>query len=158
MKKTIEKLELLLDCYFQKLSNNKKCYYCGKKAQASHHVVRRANKVYRWDPANALPVCFVCHSKIHDGNLKEPELNLPRKFVKEYLLERCLGYKEFLTLNLVLLCKKLNIKIPIIEIVSKKKKLSKYMKEKREKYNEYMRKKRKELYRKKKEYLKNKLD
>lgn len=155
MKKTIKELKKILDCYFQKLSNSKKCYYCGKKAQASHHIIRRESEVYRWNPKNALPVCYVCHAKIHDENLKEPELNFPRKFIKEYLLENCLSYKDFLLNNLKKICENLNIKTPTIEIIDKKE-LSDYEKEKRKKYNEYMRKKRKEMYKKKKEYLKKK--
>lgn len=158
MKKTVKEFEKMLDSYFQKLSNNKKCYYCGKKSQASHHVIRRADKLYRWDPINALPVCCACHDEIHRGNLEEPRLSYTRKFIKEYLLKSCLSYKDFLLIKLITLCKKLNIKAPAIEFTSKKKELSKYEKEKRAKYNEYMRKKRKELYQKRKEYLKNKLD
>lgn len=91
-----KKEELLLkknDKLFQTMCHDKMCLYCGKPAQCVHHVVKRANLLTRWIPANGQNVCVKCHNKIHDGNLTE--YAIPQDI-------RQLGrvnFKDFLLLN-----------------------------------------------------------
>lgn len=73
-----------LDKMFQELSHNKQCAICGKGANAIHHIVGRANMYLRWDKQNALPVCVLCHRKIHDGQVN----------VYNYISEERIKYLE----------------------------------------------------------------
>ena len=169
-------LEKILDIAFQKLQHNKRCFNCNKKSTAIHHIIRRANKLFRWDKRNALPVCFNCHFNIHNGVVKEPKLDLGHDDIKSYLLRKGMTYDEFLQAKM----KEFGIsqsRLPAINTkrtkkstIRKNRKVQKPVAHKMtstekpvirknritEKYNENWRKNQKELYRKKKEWLKNK--
>ena len=62
------------------------CYFCGQPRQHIHHIMNAANKKKAEKFGLLLPVCFVCHSKIHDGT-SEDELNM--------LVVRQLGQRKF---------------------------------------------------------------
>lgn len=86
--------EKLLDRLFQELSNGKLCQCCGAMADCSHHLIRRRNKITRWQPINALYVCIDCHNKIHNGTISD------KKFINESLIDISQeNYKEFLIAN-----------------------------------------------------------
>ena len=86
-----------LDILIQQQASKHRCYYCGTaKNVVGHHIIRRSDKLYRWDLRNILPVCISCHRKIHDGFLKEPDINIQRESYKEYLAKNGLTEQEFL--------------------------------------------------------------
>lgn len=86
--------ERLLDRLFQELSNGKLCQCCGAMANCSHHLIRRRNKLTRWQPINALYVCTSCHSKIHNGLLDD------NRFITPQLRDiSSLNYKDFILAN-----------------------------------------------------------
>lgn len=89
------KIEIKLDKSFQKLRKNQMCHYCFKNATEIHHIVRRANKAFRWDKRNALPVCRCCHTEIHSNELEEPEIDFEVVSFKVFKMNRCLSDREF---------------------------------------------------------------
>lgn len=75
------------------------CYFCPRARQHIHHIMNAANKKKSEKYGLLLPVCFSCHSKIHDNPLTE-ELNMlavrqmgQRRFEELYSKE--LWMKEF---------------------------------------------------------------
>lgn len=96
---TRNKKELVhkLDTIIQTITSKKKCHYCKtSKGVVGHHLIRRADLMYRWDLNNILPVCMYCHRKIHDGFLKEPTLDIQRQTLKDYLLNNGLTLEDFM--------------------------------------------------------------
>lgn len=75
--KTIEKE---LDRLVQMLCINHRCHICGKDAEAIHHIIGRANKILRYDFINLLPVCNLCHRKIHDEGLDVSKYVSPERW------------------------------------------------------------------------------
>jgi hypothetical protein len=62
-------IEKELDKLVQMLCINSRCRICGRKAEAMHHIIGRANKLLRYDLLNLMPVCYDCHRRIHDEGL-----------------------------------------------------------------------------------------
>ena len=62
------------------------CYFCHGRKQHTHHVMNSANKKKSEKYGLMIPVCFMCHDKIH-GKIKDSQLNM--LFVKK------LGQKHF---------------------------------------------------------------
>ena len=48
------------------------CFVCGKQAQQWHHVMNKSDKKKSEKYGLLIPVCSVCHAKIHDT---DEELN-----------------------------------------------------------------------------------
>lgn len=94
-----------LDALYPKLSANKRCYFCGKKAEHQHHIRPRSNYLLRYDLLNLLPVCGNCHHNIHEKRLnldlyisvfRMDYLNkLSRVQFQDYLLSHNLTRDEF---------------------------------------------------------------
>lgn len=86
-----------LDILIQQQASKHRCYYCGTaKNVVGHHLIRRQNMLYRWDLNNILPVCVYCHTKIHNGELKEPTKIENQIGFKDYLLQNGLTELEFM--------------------------------------------------------------
>lgn len=50
------------------------CFFCGKKADCGHHILRKLNhNDQRFDEDNVCPVCWKCHNLIHMKYRKEME-------------------------------------------------------------------------------------
>lgn len=93
---------------FQQLSNNKRCFECGKPAQASHHIVYKQEcKFLEYDYRNAMPVCLNCHIPvIHKNGWKlnhytdwehHPYLFTHKNILlKQYLIDHGQTEEEFL--------------------------------------------------------------
>jgi hypothetical protein len=96
---SLTNLEKQLDKAFQRLAIGKQCHFCNSPATEIHHLEPRANKLYRYDQRNALPICRKHHFDLHNGDLKNPTIDLPRIGLKDYLLRNGLIYKEFLELK-----------------------------------------------------------
>ena len=64
-------IEKELDRLIQQSCQKQSCIICGKKAEAMHHIIGRANMVTRYNPDNLMPVCLDCHRKIHDGKINQ---------------------------------------------------------------------------------------
>ena len=93
----MKKIINILEYTREKISSKHRSYYCGTPRNVvGHHLIRRSDKLYRWDLRNILPVCISCHRKIHDGFLKEPDINIQRESYKEYLTKNGLTEQEFL--------------------------------------------------------------
>ena len=77
-----------------------KCHYCNKRADTSHHIVKRANKYLRHYHKNSLALCFECHRELHDGHLTyeipEELLILKNILLKQFLVENGMTKQEFL--------------------------------------------------------------
>ncbi len=141
-----------LDQIIQERASKKRCYYCGTtKNVVGHHIIRRANLLYRWDEKNILPVCMCCHRKIHDGFLKEPEIINNTNNIKDFLQDNILTIDEFM------INKYQELSGKKITINTKNKNLIHKPKIKREKteYEKNILKKQKELRKQKYLYLKN---
>lgn len=94
--KTIEKE---LDRLVQMLHLGQRCRICGCNAEATHHIVGRANPLLRYNPANLMPVCNFCHRRIHDNGLDAFEYMDERKAT--YLKKaKNKSYKDVLTFDL----------------------------------------------------------
>jgi hypothetical protein len=96
---SLSTLEKNLDKAFQRLAIDKRCHFCFKPATCVHHLIRRANKLYRWNAKNGLFLCHKCHFDIHNGNRKEPDVEFERDDLRSYLMRNGLIYKEFLELK-----------------------------------------------------------
>lgn len=93
----MKKIINILDSAIQEISSKKRCFYCGTFENiVGHHMIRRSDKLHRWDLRNILPVCVSCHRKIHDGILKEPDINIRRESYKDFLAKNGLTEEEFL--------------------------------------------------------------
>lgn len=75
------------------------CYFCGRMKQHTHHVMNAANKKKSEKYGLMIPVCFLCHDKIHNNSTNKG-LNMlvvrrigQNKF--EELYSRELWMKEF---------------------------------------------------------------
>lgn len=75
------------------------CFFCHAPRQHIHHIMNAANKKKAEKYGLLLPVCFCCHTQIHD-NSTDKELNMlavrqlgQRKF--EEIYSRELWMKEF---------------------------------------------------------------
>ena len=55
-----------LDALYPKLSRNARCYFCGRKAEHQHHIIKRDCLLLRYDSKNLLSVCAACHAFIHN--------------------------------------------------------------------------------------------
>lgn len=139
------KIEQKLDISFSKLAKGRKCHYCCAEKTELHHLERRSNKAFRWTIENCIPVCRICHRKIHEGKLQEPELTFEPIDLKEYLSTHFLSYNQFLEQK----AKELGVKIKDgdFETVRKNRNVC-------EKVKEYRRKMWKEAYKRRKEWLK----
>lgn len=62
------------------------CYFCGRQKQHTHHIMNASNKKKSEKYGLMIPVCFMCHDKIHE-KIKDKTLNM--KFVKK------LGQRKF---------------------------------------------------------------
>lgn len=95
----MKNIEKKLDVAFQKLAIGKRCHFCHRPAHAIHHLIRRSCKLRRWDKKNALPICSICHFKVHNGQLEEPIVEFERDNIRDYLMRNNLIYKEFLQIK-----------------------------------------------------------
>jgi hypothetical protein len=94
-------IEKELDRLVQEVSHNQYCRICAKKdnilktAEATHHIVGRANKMLRYDIINLMPVCYEHHKQIHDGKINQ--WDYIDEVIAEYLRKvKNASYKDFL--------------------------------------------------------------
>lgn len=91
------------------IKNGGRCFLCGKTDNLEvHHIVKRRNKILRYDYRNGIPVCkYGCHQEIDSiAGLKLIEVMRPFDIIhcsefqnmpfKEYLVKRGITEKEFL--------------------------------------------------------------
>lgn len=50
------------------------CEYCGKYGDTHHHHIRSRGAGGGDTPENLITLCFVCHTKAHDGNISKDDL------------------------------------------------------------------------------------
>ena len=59
------------------------CFVCGKQAQQWHHVMNKSDRKKSEKYGLLIPVCSICHSKIHDT---DESLN---KEIKQHIKKKC---------------------------------------------------------------------
>lgn len=82
-----------------------KCHFCGREANAIHHIISRSNLLLRYDLKNLIPICDDCHRLIHDKgfdvlNFLSPSRRLYLEQMKniqfqDYLITHNLTREEF---------------------------------------------------------------
>lgn len=93
-----------LDRMMQGLSSGKRCYYCLRPAQCTHHIIEKSRSEYlRWDYNNALPVCLECHNNIHLGHIKPEKSDYLKRneniSLKDYLIKNGLSIQEYMEIR-----------------------------------------------------------
>lgn len=109
---------IALDKAFAKLHKRKKCQICGKDARETHHIIPRANTLYRWDRRNALFLCKECHFGIHHCGAEKPLPMFEIEDYRSYKIRNCMSDEDFLKMK----CKEYGVKLESIEFDSIKKK------------------------------------
>lgn len=98
--KRMLKIELKLDIAFSKLHKGKNCQICKtNKAQDTHHILERSDKLYRWDVKNAMFLCRDCHDAIHHRGAEKPLPMFEVESYRFYKIKNCLSDKEFFTIK-----------------------------------------------------------
>ena len=65
-KKLLLKADNALQDYYRKIWADKKCEGCGGKMELVHHYVLKSHSNrLRYEEINLIPVCKICHSKLH---------------------------------------------------------------------------------------------
>lgn len=96
----MKEIEKELDRLVQELHKNQRCHICRfADATAIHHIIGRRNKLLRYDLVNLLPVCYSCHSKIHDMGLDVSQF-IPSKQWQYLQQIKNKSYKDILTFEL----------------------------------------------------------
>jgi len=97
----LKAIEKELDKLVQTVCHKQYCRICAKKdgvlrtAEATHHIIGRANKMLRYDIINLMPVCLEHHRQIHDGKINQ--WDYIDTDIAEYLREvKNASYKDFL--------------------------------------------------------------
>lgn len=74
-----------------------------KKAECGHHIIPRANKLFRWNLQNIMPLTYNEHYDLHSNsidyrNLKQKEFEEENrnKSIKDYLIRKGITFDEFL--------------------------------------------------------------
>jgi hypothetical protein len=95
------------------------------RAACMHHIIRRVNKILRWDWRNGLPVCQECHNRIHsEGGFNDwveavvigPQKmdflrGLSRGGYHLFLMERGWTEKEFFRRTAIMLDEQLDARV-----------------------------------------------
>lgn len=102
---TLNKLwrQALLIIYYNR------CGICGKEVELQcHHIIKRRNKILKYNLLNGIPLCRECHAFAHTGagRRKVDELQTPenlayldkyeRMTYKQYKFDNRLSDKEFM--------------------------------------------------------------
>lgn len=68
-----------------KLEETPYCVFCGQLASTCHHFVHQARSNYlRCDSRNLIPICKICHCKLHNGYEPIMALQLRNMFGEEW--------------------------------------------------------------------------
>lgn len=162
-------MEEILDSLIQKWACKQRSQVSRKRSECGHHLIRRKQKVTRWDIENIMPLTKKEHYDIHTNGLdyrteKQKKYCLEKTNVsfRDYLLQNGITEEEFQENKLKELYRILGttyseekIKDKIDKISKRKNSQAEYKKKAQEKSNEIRRKKWKEAYQKKEEWKKN---
>ena len=68
-----------------KLLEYPNCFFCGKPATTCHHFVHQSRSNFlRTAPHNLIPICSVCHCRLHGGFEAVMALELEKKLGKAW--------------------------------------------------------------------------
>ena len=113
----MKKKKIVSDNYLLKLwrkvillKYNNRCAFCGFPGPLeAHHIVKRRNKILRYDSENGMALCSACHREadLIEGRVRVAEIVgedcyynylafYERMTYKQYLFENCMSDNEFL--------------------------------------------------------------